>query len=60
MKKSDAAGCDSNIPDESVPYGVDDSDNWFAAGVPQLNLDFEPKAHWDLGVDLGIINLIEA
>ena len=46
-----------NIPDESVPYGVDDSDNpevrrW---GVP-TEFDFEPKAHWDLGADLGIID----
>ena len=46
-----------NIPDESVPYGVDDFDNpevrrW---GVP-TEFDFEPKAHWDLGVDLGIID----
>lgn len=46
-----------NIPDESVPYGVDDSDNpevrrW---GTP-TEFDFEPKAHWDIGVDLGIID----
>ena len=46
-----------NVPDESVPYGVDDSDNpevrrW---GTP-TEFDFEPKAHWDLGVDLGIID----
>ena len=46
-----------NIPAESVPYGVDDSDNpevrrW---GTP-TEFDFEPKAHWDLGVDLGIID----
>lgn len=46
-----------NIPDESVSYGVDDSDNpevrrW---GTP-TEFDFEPKAHWDLGVDLGIID----
>ena len=46
-----------NIPDESVPYGVDDSDNpevrrW---GAP-TEFDFEPKVHWDLGVDLGIID----
>ena len=46
-----------NIPDESVPYGVDDSDNpevrrW---GTP-TEFDFEPKAHWYLGVDLGIID----
>ena len=46
-----------NIPDESVPYGVDDSDNpevrrWGTT----TEFDFEPKAHWDLGVDLGIID----
>lgn len=46
-----------NIPDELVPYGVDDSDNpevrrW---GAP-TEFDFEPKAHWDLGVNLGIID----
>lgn len=46
-----------NIPDESVPYGKDDSDNpvqrtW---GEP-THFDFEPKAHWDLGPDLGIID----
>ena len=46
-----------NIPDESVPYGVDDSDNpevrrW---GAP-TEFDFESKAHWDLGVNLGIID----
>ena len=46
-----------NIPDESVPYGVDGSDNpevrrW---GAP-TEFGFEPKAHWDLGVDLGIID----
>lgn len=46
-----------NIPDESVPYGADDSDNpevrrW---GTPR-SFDFEAKAHWDLGPDLGIID----
>lgn len=46
-----------NIPDPSVPYGVDDSDNpevrrW---GTPR-EFDFEPKAHWDLGPELGIID----
>ena len=46
-----------NIPDESVPYGKDDSDNpevrrW---GTPRA-FDFEAKAHWDLGPDLGIID----
>lgn len=46
-----------NIPHESVPYGKDDSDNpevrrW---GTPR-EFDFEPKAHWDLGPELGMID----
>ncbi|MBQ6523229.1 MAG: serine--tRNA ligase [Atopobiaceae bacterium] len=46
-----------NIPDPSVPYGKDDSDNpevrrW---GTPR-EFDFDPKAHWDLGPELGIID----
>lgn len=46
-----------NIPDVSVPYGKDDSDNpevrkW---GEP-TQFDFEPKAHWDLGPELGMID----
>ena len=46
-----------NIPHEDVPYGKDDSDNpevrrW---GTPR-EFDFEPKAHWELGPELGIID----
>ena len=46
-----------NIPHESVPYGKDDSDNpevrrW---GTPR-EFDFEAKAHWDLGPELGVID----
>ena len=46
-----------NIPDASVPYVKDDSDNpevrkW---GEP-TQFDFEPKAHWDLGPELGMID----
>ena len=46
-----------NIPDASVTYGADDSDNpevrrW---GTPR-SFDFEAKAHWDLGPDLDIID----
>ena len=46
-----------NIPDASVPYGADDSDNpevrrW---GTPR-EFDFDAKAHWDLGPELGIID----
>lgn len=46
-----------NIPNESVPYGKDDSENveqrkW---GEP-TRFDFEPKAHWDIGKDLDILD----
>ncbi|MDD6785955.1 MAG: serine--tRNA ligase [Eggerthellales bacterium] len=46
-----------NIPHESVPVGKDENDNpevrrW---GTPR-EFDFEPKAHWDLGPDLGIMD----
>lgn len=46
-----------NIPDESVPYGKDDADNPEARrwGTPR-EFSFEPKAHWDLGPDLDIID----
>ena len=46
-----------NIPDESVPYGASDEDNPEARrwGTPR-EFDFEPKAHWDLGPDLGMID----
>ena len=46
-----------NIPHESVPYGKDDSDNPEARrwGTPR-EFDFEAKAHWDLGPDLGMID----
>jgi len=46
-----------NIPDETVPYGKDDSDNPEARrwGTPR-EFDFEPKAHWDLGPELGMID----
>ncbi len=46
-----------NIPDETVPYGADDSDNPEARrwGTPRA-FDFEPKAHWDLGPELGMID----
>ncbi len=46
-----------NIPHESVPQGKDDSDNIEVAsfGSPR-EFDFEPKAHWDLGASLGILD----
>ena len=46
-----------NIPHESVPQGKDDSENvdmrhW---GEP-TKFDYTPKAHWDIGADLGILD----
>ncbi len=46
-----------NIPNETVPYGESEDDNpevrrW---GTPR-EFDFEAKAHWDLGPELGIID----
>jgi seryl-tRNA synthetase len=46
-----------NIPNESVPVGVDEEDNrelrkW---GEPR-EFDFEYKAHWELGEDLDILD----
>ncbi len=50
-----------NIPHESVPTGRDDSENvevrrW---GQPK-EFGFEPKAHWDLGADLDILDFERA
>ena len=46
-----------NIPHESVPVGKDDKDNheerrW---GEP-TKFEFEPKAHWDIGQNLNILD----
>ncbi len=50
-----------NLPDESVPVGSSDEDNpvfktWGEA--PQF--DFEPLNHWDIGVDLDILDFKRA
>jgi len=50
-----------NVPHESVPAGPDSSANveihrW--EKPPQF--DFEPKAHWDLGPELGILDMERA
>ena len=46
-----------NMPDATTPVGDDENDNpevrrW---GTP-TEFDFEPKPHWDLGPELGIID----
>ena len=50
-----------NLPHESVPVGRSEADNvevrrW---GQPP-EFDFEPKAHWDLGPELGILDFERA
>jgi seryl-tRNA synthetase len=46
-----------NAPHPSVPRGKDESGNRVerTVGSPP-RFDFEPKAHWDLGPDLGILD----
>ena len=46
-----------NLPDASVPRGEDESANREErkVGTPR-EFDFEPKAHWDLGPELGILD----
>ena len=46
-----------NIPSDDVPDGDTDEDNVEIRkfGEPK-NFGFEPKAHWDLGKDLGILD----
>src|SRR3984957_915943 len=50
-----------NIPHESVPVGKSAEDNVVirTVGEPR-KLDFEPKAHWDIGPDLGILDFDRA
>lgn len=50
-----------NIPNSSVPVGIDDSENvevrrW---GEPK-KVDFEQKAHWDIGTNLDILDFDRA
>jgi seryl-tRNA synthetase len=50
-----------NVPHESVPVGRDSADNVEVRRVGQpRQFDFEPKAHWDLGPELGILDLERA
>src|ERR1035437_9869907 len=50
-----------NIPHESVPAGKDEKDNLEVRRVGQpRQFDFEPQPHWDLGPQLGILDLERA
>jgi seryl-tRNA synthetase len=46
-----------NLPHESVPVGADETDNVEVRrhGTPPV-FAFEPKPHWDLGPELGLID----
>ncbi len=50
-----------NVPHSSVPVGEDETSNvevrrW--GDVPKF--EFEPKAHWDLGPDIGLLDIERA
>ena len=50
-----------NIPHESVPVGRSGDDNVEVRRIGEpRQFDFEPKAHWDLGPELGILDLDRA
>jgi seryl-tRNA synthetase len=50
-----------NIPDESAPEGTTEDDNVVARewGEPR-EFDFEPKPHWEIAVNLGIVDFERA
>jgi seryl-tRNA synthetase len=47
-----------NVPHQSVPVGRDSEENEEVRRIGEARrFDFEPKAHWDLGPALGILDL---
>ncbi|MBP0989740.1 MAG: serine--tRNA ligase [Oscillospiraceae bacterium] len=57
QKQKELVLCIPNIPNETVPIGKDDTENkeMRRFGEP-TKFDFEPKAHWDIGANLGILD----
>ena len=50
-----------NLPHASVPRGKDETDNPVVKTVGELpDFGFDPKAHWDLGQTLGILDFERA
>ena len=46
-----------NIPDESVPVGKDENDNPVIRTWGEIrDNDFDPRPHWEIGEDLGILD----
>lgn len=56
-KQRDLISWIPNVPNETVPVGKDDSENVEIrrCGEPR-KFNFEAKAHWDIGKDLGILD----
>ena len=50
-----------NMPNPTIPVGPDEDTNveLYKVGTPR-KFDFEPKAHWDIGEDLGILDFDRA
>ena len=50
-----------NLPDPAVPVGLTEDQNVEVRRVGEVpRFDFEPKAHWDLGPALGVLDLERA
>lgn len=50
-----------NLPHDDVPKGKDDTENRLERTVGNISdFEFTPKAHWDIGEELGIIDLARA
>jgi seryl-tRNA synthetase len=50
-----------NVPDESVPVGVDEKDNPVVRTWGEIRkMDFEPLPHWDIGERSGILDFSRA
>ena len=46
-----------NVPDERTPIGASEDENVVLRTVGEIpEFNFEPKAHWDLGPELGVID----
>jgi seryl-tRNA synthetase len=45
-----------NIPDDDVPRGGEDRNEQVRSWGDLPDFDFEPKAHWDLGAELGLLH----
>lgn len=50
-----------NLPNEDIPDGVSEADNKEIRRFSEpTRFEYEPKAHWDIGEDLGILDFATA